>query len=403
MEDIIEERTIIKLCGYVLCSKPLIVVRQQYHISTRTNKVYDISKRKKFCSLLCYKAYNYLFEQMLDSPLWFRDNEANIVFKILPTNSKPVQCASTNKIIDNNCIQNITNNINDKKKYSEYNTMEQTKDVSCDISDLKEKNTHNLLNNVNIEKDIQVQEISQNTDSQKMFNCETNLSKPYKNSRNKDYNTQESKDHNDNTEKINIKSENLEVESIRQHKNILHSYEHNIEQTLQFQLNDADNKNDEIRTLQIQSDEIYNNSCNAVMPSNSHVKCRKEENVNKIDKTKLIKQKEFNNVETPGDNLVINLVRRIEQNVRKWITKDTVCLLLGKENEKDRLLEKFLQQEKHENLCKKLNKMQLEDKLRNCANQEKDILKPLPDLSVLQKDGKKLELKVSMFTFFYRK
>ncbi|EFN88275.1 RNA polymerase II-associated protein 2 [Harpegnathos saltator] len=64
LEDVIEERVIIKLCGYVLCSKPLIViVKQQYRISTCTNKVYDISKHKNFCSSSCYGASNYLLEQ----------------------------------------------------------------------------------------------------------------------------------------------------------------------------------------------------------------------------------------------------------------------------------------------------------------------------------------------------
>jgi hypothetical protein len=397
MEDVVEERTLIKLCGYALCSKSLNVLQQKYHISTRSNKVYDINKRKKFCSLLCYRAYNYLFEQILDSPLWFRTDVDIPVFKILSTNSKPAQCVVRNKIIDNNCMQSITDNTNDKKKYSEYNTIERTKDVSCDTLDFKEKNTHNLLNNVNIEKDIQ--EISLNTDSQKIFNYETNLSKPYKNSRNKDYNTQESmKDHNDNTEKINIKSENLEVESIRQCKHILHKHniKHNIEQTSRFQ-SDADSKNDEIRTLQTQSDEIHSNS--AVMPSNPHVKCEEKKDANKINKTKLIKQKESNNVKTP-DDVYYDLVRHVEQNVREWITKDTLCILFDKEDEKDRLLEKFIQQEKHEKTCKKLNKMQLENKLRNCAKQEKNILKPLPDFSVLQEEGKQLELKVPVFTFY---
>ncbi|XP_071634903.1 putative RNA polymerase II subunit B1 CTD phosphatase RPAP2 homolog [Temnothorax longispinosus] len=93
MEDVTEERAIVKLCGYVLCSNQLtVVIRQKYHISTRNNKVYDVSKRKNFCSSSCYAAANYLLEQMLESPLWMRDTEDIPVFQILPLSSKSTQC-----------------------------------------------------------------------------------------------------------------------------------------------------------------------------------------------------------------------------------------------------------------------------------------------------------------------
>ncbi|XP_071554256.1 putative RNA polymerase II subunit B1 CTD phosphatase RPAP2 homolog isoform X2 [Temnothorax nylanderi] len=93
MEDVIEERAIVKLCGYVLCSNQLtVVIRQKYHISTRENKVYNVSKRKNFCSSSCYGAANYLLEQMLESPLWMREKEDIPVFQILPLSSKSTQC-----------------------------------------------------------------------------------------------------------------------------------------------------------------------------------------------------------------------------------------------------------------------------------------------------------------------
>ncbi|ELK34436.1 Putative RNA polymerase II subunit B1 CTD phosphatase RPAP2, partial [Myotis davidii] len=45
--DVVDERSIIKLCGYPLCHKKLgIVPKQKYKISTKTNKVYDITERK---------------------------------------------------------------------------------------------------------------------------------------------------------------------------------------------------------------------------------------------------------------------------------------------------------------------------------------------------------------------
>lgn len=47
LQDVAEERSIIKLCGYPLCSQELKHIPiQQFHISTKSNKVYDIQERK---------------------------------------------------------------------------------------------------------------------------------------------------------------------------------------------------------------------------------------------------------------------------------------------------------------------------------------------------------------------
>uniref|UniRef100_A0A182NES9 RTR1-type domain-containing protein n=1 Tax=Anopheles dirus TaxID=7168 RepID=A0A182NES9_9DIPT len=76
MEDIVQERAIVKICGYVLCDNELTdIPKQKYTISATKNKVYDITERKNFCSGDCYKASNYIKQQMLTSPLWLRDQE----------------------------------------------------------------------------------------------------------------------------------------------------------------------------------------------------------------------------------------------------------------------------------------------------------------------------------------
>ena len=72
--DVIDERTCVGLCGYPLCSQQLEnVLKQQYKISMATNKVYDITERKKFCSACCYKKSTFFKEQLLSSPLWLRE------------------------------------------------------------------------------------------------------------------------------------------------------------------------------------------------------------------------------------------------------------------------------------------------------------------------------------------
>uniref|UniRef100_A0A182K0M9 RNA polymerase II subunit B1 CTD phosphatase RPAP2 homolog n=1 Tax=Anopheles christyi TaxID=43041 RepID=A0A182K0M9_9DIPT len=84
MEDIIQERAIVKLCGYPLCDNELKnIPKQQYVISVTQNKVFDITERKNFCSGECYKASNYIKQQMLTSPLWLRDQEDVPKFRLI--------------------------------------------------------------------------------------------------------------------------------------------------------------------------------------------------------------------------------------------------------------------------------------------------------------------------------
>ncbi|KFQ31182.1 Putative RNA polymerase II subunit B1 CTD phosphatase RPAP2, partial [Mesitornis unicolor] len=75
-KDIVDERAIIKLCGYPLCHNKLEnVPKQKYRISTKTNRVYDITERKCFCSNFCYRASKYFEAQISKSPVWMREEE----------------------------------------------------------------------------------------------------------------------------------------------------------------------------------------------------------------------------------------------------------------------------------------------------------------------------------------
>ncbi|XP_075414527.1 putative RNA polymerase II subunit B1 CTD phosphatase RPAP2 isoform X2 [Tenrec ecaudatus] len=74
--DVVDERSISQLCGYPLCQKKLgIVPKQKYKISTKTNKVYDITERKCFCSNFCYKASKIFQAQIPKTPVWIRGEE----------------------------------------------------------------------------------------------------------------------------------------------------------------------------------------------------------------------------------------------------------------------------------------------------------------------------------------
>ncbi|XP_068728587.1 putative RNA polymerase II subunit B1 CTD phosphatase RPAP2 isoform X1 [Montipora capricornis] len=82
--DVVEERMIAKKCGYAICNNQLSKVPlQRYKISLRTNKVYDITERKCFCSSFCFKASKYFESQVFDSPVWTRIGESLRPFSLL--------------------------------------------------------------------------------------------------------------------------------------------------------------------------------------------------------------------------------------------------------------------------------------------------------------------------------
>ncbi|XP_068995673.1 putative RNA polymerase II subunit B1 CTD phosphatase rpap2 [Embiotoca jacksoni] len=83
-KDTIEERSIARLCGYPICPNKLIKIpTQQYRISTKTNKVYDITERKCFCSNICYKASKEFELQISKMPLWLRHHDGPSEIKLM--------------------------------------------------------------------------------------------------------------------------------------------------------------------------------------------------------------------------------------------------------------------------------------------------------------------------------
>lgn len=83
-KDTVEERSIAKLCGYPVCPNKLTnVPTQQFKISTKTNRVYDITERKCFCSNFCYKASKCFEFQISKTPLWLRKDESPPEVKLM--------------------------------------------------------------------------------------------------------------------------------------------------------------------------------------------------------------------------------------------------------------------------------------------------------------------------------
>ncbi|EFN75975.1 RNA polymerase II-associated protein 2 [Harpegnathos saltator] len=442
LEDVIEERVIIKLCGYVLCSKPLtVVVKQQYRISTRTNKVYDISKRKNFCSSSCYGASNYLLEQMLESPLWLRRKEDIPVFKILPINSVQSLPGDEINVVGNNFLQDTnTDNIGKSKELLELNTNKQTKDhPSQTILNSEIENCSS--NDTNVEGHTQVEEIPVNINAQNQH--ETYPLELCTNQEDKEYNPQECTnpeyEYSDHVQKEDVKLENVEKhiavqinnnlqEQIQEHINknienentnvrvinnnsdseILYLQPNDISNTeskntdskkISSQLDDVIDSNNakDDKTVQFQLDRACSKQNITISSKTSNEAKNKPKKIksSNINKNKH-RQEEFDNAEV-RTNMYHNLVIHVEQSFREWVTKNTLCLLLGEQDEKSQLLENLTQRDRYEQLCKKLNRLQLQDEKEDRAELAKNALKPLPHLSVLQEEGKKIELKVRAF------
>ena len=55
-DDVVEERGCIEVCGYPLCSNTVKRTNQKYHISTKQNKVFDITERKVKATYICNNA-----------------------------------------------------------------------------------------------------------------------------------------------------------------------------------------------------------------------------------------------------------------------------------------------------------------------------------------------------------
>lgn len=136
-DDIVEERSIVKLCGYPPCTIALgTIPKQQYVIASTQNKVYDITERKKFCSNKCYKSSVYLKEQILTTPLWVRkDDDVIPEFRLLSFDDN-------GKREENQSEKNVDmseENLTDKQKENSVNKQlgesesERDKQKECEI------------------------------------------------------------------------------------------------------------------------------------------------------------------------------------------------------------------------------------------------------------------------------
>ena len=348
MEDVIEERAITKVCGYVLCQKPLkVIIKQQYHISLRDKKVYDVTKRKNFCSSSCFGASNYLLEQMFTSPLWLRDSEKIPKFRIFSRN-KINQNSRSGEEVDISLVKPSLNNLN------------------CE-NDLEENNKSKTKNQVN--NTVPNESTKEISDCIENFVLKTNL------------NAQNS---------INFKNNDHIVRHVHFAKGDENEENGELHLEQKVSIQSTNNfENEKVLSSAI-SDIVTVNTNNSTENSDSKNLLSLSNSVEKSNKSRILKKKRTE-TKPPVD---INLTARIESSFHEWITQETIDFLFGDDSTKKKVIEKIEHQDKYSILCQKLNRLQFQDEQEDDAILEKPNLKPAPHFAILKEEGEKLDIKV---------
>ncbi|XP_058805545.1 RNA polymerase II subunit B1 CTD phosphatase Rpap2 [Phymastichus coffea] len=435
MEDVIEERAIVKLCGYVLCQKPLTVVyNQRYHISLKDKKVYDVTKRKNFCSSSCFSASNYLLEQLLTSPLWLRDNEEIPKFRIfdkekqslknfsIDTHGKEVDIANAKNTDQEDALYNI------KSQDSTFNKDSQSKTKELQIEAVKEisKCTENF-----------VLETVQNFEL-KDLDTTVNKSVPPKNYQNnntkvttkiKDVETSKEADGKtlQTNEGFHIHVEKYKKDRIMKNKikletgiiSNIHVTEKDkntcIDNIIQQSINPIKNKTNDLNNecsniltkKQIESEDVIEQTSYPVKDRFNEISSNSDDQYDltvaqgkEIDKlprhctSKTTKKRKQKACEKLTD---INLAARVEESLHEWITDQTVDYLFKDESVKKKVINAIEIQENHRILCGKLDRLQVQEEREDAEILGRTALKPAPHFAVLKEEGQKLNLKVHAF------
>ncbi|KAM3957049.1 putative RNA polymerase II subunit B1 CTD phosphatase RPAP2 [Aphomia sociella] len=373
LDDVIEERAIIHICGYPLCQNNISekdIPKQKYRISVKTNKVYDITARKSFCSNTCYKSAIYIKKQLLTSPLWFREYEEIPKFHLLPLDTvgslgQEVDVALVEKI---KAVKPRFSSINDFATAS-FNEMtatqcDSTKDENQDYSDAHKITTksNSTLGSSN-EKSDEVDYINESLTNKKT--CQ--------------------KDQQDNKQVLETHNPN--------------TMENSINQTVKKQASKQPNPFNIVG-------EIVEKPEKKIDPILTQVPTNNTDNAKPYTKHKNVKQKK--------QPVVTVLTIQVEKCLAEWFTLDTMLLLFGEDKvkeivaDKGKCIKEYLNNysksiaynsntyDQYQALCRKLNMLELEDRKFDAQTLQKET-KPLPDYTSLQEESKKLQLKVKAF------
>ncbi|KAJ7334325.1 RNA polymerase II associated protein 2 [Desmophyllum pertusum] len=137
--DVVEERMLSKKCGYPICNNQINQISpQKYKICMKTNRVYDITERKCFCSNFCFKASKYFESQISASPVWTRIGESSRTCVLLESDSSSIHRTGAGGVLlgKEDEQENTSCEIKDNLSSSSSSSSTQGHDQSPDKPDL---------------------------------------------------------------------------------------------------------------------------------------------------------------------------------------------------------------------------------------------------------------------------
>ncbi|XP_061722316.1 putative RNA polymerase II subunit B1 CTD phosphatase RPAP2 [Cydia pomonella] len=342
-EDVIEERSILHICGYPLCDNPLSVKdipKQKYRISVKTNKVYDITDRKSFCSNHCYNAAMHVKKQMLTSPLWFREYEVIPKFHLLPLDS----VGSMGQEVDVSIIEKVK-------------TVERPAFTS--INDFAKASLHEIGGNENKDND---------DPENKPIEVESKVENSIENINNINEESGAST-----ITPVQENSKTVEVMKSKDTPNPLSIVGEIVERPERKIDPILTNKPLESKTQASQTKKVQHKKQPAIIAITIEVeKCLTE----------------WFTIDT-----MMFLLG--EEKVRELVTDKGECIKEYMNNYAQSIFYNSNNYDQYQALCRKLNMLELED--RKIDAKAKRELKPLPDYSILQEESKRMQLKIKAY------
>ncbi|KAJ8962961.1 hypothetical protein NQ314_005678 [Rhamnusium bicolor] len=344
--------------------------KKQYYISTKCNKVYDITDRKNYCTNFCYKASLHIKNQIDNSPLWLRNPEHVPEYQLLePTESNDELLP---EVDDRDSSSDDESNTLDVCRPSTSGLIYifQNSDISNSESESKKEEMpennfewtpSNLVPNKFIFNDIACYKKSSKLVKSTMQTIAENSEQLED-----EEDVTVTKVINKNTKKIYIKKHD--------HANI-------------------------IKVLPV----IDENE------EKADIKCDKIENVKKnLESSRTISKK----ARKKGRAQKIEIESLIHKAFKEWLTLDSYIFIHGESKVKEILSEKKLsdyfeelkitelqrdQQIKYMNICKRLQLQEMADEKFDNALIDNIKLKPIPDYRKLKEENKDLNFKVKSF------
>ncbi|KAI4470321.1 hypothetical protein MML48_1g08827 [Holotrichia oblita] len=388
-QDVVEERALSKLCGYPTCGKKIPEMpKQKYFISTKVNKVYDISERKNYCSNFCYQGSLFVKDQIDSSPLWLRNHKEIADCKLM---SATLVC-TPGKEIDNGLVKLAPDP-------PEFTSIIQFTQLSLDEVEKTEKASKDSKCNRKFRK-------TQKLPSLNVIK-ENTLDTSGSESKKTDYEIEECDDEFD---KDKLQDETAQSKFIDFKEKLTNK---GCSKTSKI-LSKEEKLKDLIAKLKVTNE----SKTKLIDPAPMKIDNKKHELVDNknitLQQKPNVKSKE-DSVLTNSENISSSVNKELLNNIRncfeEWITLDSFIYLYGEEKIKEILSENKMeqyfdklnvsnlqvpQQLKYMNICRRLHMQELaEERFHNDTIGY--TLKPLPNFKELKEEVQELDLKVKSF------